>query len=60
MTRTEDLRRAALEGAGTPPTRIPDPLADLDRRVSRARRRLSVVAAVGVFVVTAAVVVRSA
>jgi hypothetical protein len=57
MTRTEDLLQAALEGAATPPTRIPDPMADLDRRVSRARRRLSVVAAVGVFVVTAAVVV---
>jgi hypothetical protein len=57
MTRTEDLLRSALERAGTPPTRIGDPLADLDRRVSRARRRLSITAATAVFVVTAAVVV---
>jgi hypothetical protein len=57
MTRTEDLLRAALERAETPPTRISDPLADLDRRVSRARRRLSITAASAVFVVTAAVVV---
>jgi hypothetical protein len=57
MTRTEDLLRAALEGAATPPTRIADPLADLDRRVSRARRRLSITSVVAVFVVTAAVVV---
>jgi hypothetical protein len=57
MTRTEDLLRNALEGAATPPTRIVDPLADLDRRVSRARRRLSIISAIAVFVVTAAVVV---
>jgi hypothetical protein len=57
MTRTEDLLRAALQGAVTPPTRIVDPLADLDRRVSRARLRLSITAAIAVFVVTAAVVV---
>jgi hypothetical protein len=57
MTRTEDLLRSALEGAPTPPTQIADPLADLDRRVSRARRRLSITCAIAVFVVTAAVVV---
>jgi hypothetical protein len=57
MTRTEDMLRSALTGAPTPPTHIADPLADLDRRVARARARRSIIAAVGVFVLTAAVVV---
>jgi hypothetical protein len=57
MTRTEDMLRSALASATTPPTNIADPLADLDRRVSRARTRRSIAAAVGVFVIAAAVVV---
>jgi hypothetical protein len=57
MTELEDLLRTALATAPTPATSTPDPLLDLNRRLGRARLRLTSAALVGVVVVVAAVVV---
>lgn len=57
MSEIEDRLRSALATAPSPQTTIVDPLADLDRRVSKARMRLSGVAMVAVIAVVAAIVV---
>jgi hypothetical protein len=57
MTQIEDLLRTALADAPTPPTATLDPLADINRRVGRARLRLGAVAMSVVAVLVAAIVV---
>jgi hypothetical protein len=57
MTAIEDRLRVALLDAPTPHTSTRDPLADLERRVGRAQRRLSAIAIAVVAVLVAAVVV---
>ncbi len=57
MTRLEDTLRDALADAPTPPLAVTDPVAAVDRRLTRARLRLAAGAAAAAVVVTAGVVV---
>lgn len=57
MSQVEELLRTALRNAPTPETSTGDPLADLERRLGRARKRLAWMAAAAVIVVVAGIVV---